>query len=269
MESPVSLYLDLMKITLTDFNRLEFFEYQAVDEIDVNTKILLDQQGYIACKRKIVDPETRQNGLDWPSNADTMIGVKRLDNIQECVFDILKNNVDGDFIETGVWRGGAVIFMQALLKVFNVQNKKVWVADSFEGLPKPNEALYPVDTGDIHHTVKALSISLDTVQNNFKKYHLLDDNVVFLKGWFKDTLPGAPIKKLALLRLDGDMYESTMDALTHLYPKLSVGGYCIIDDWGAVPACQRAVIDYREKNGITEGIKIIDWAGAYWKKEEK
>jgi O-methyltransferase len=90
--------------------------------------------------------------------------------------------------------------------------------------------------------------------------------VKFLVGWFKDTLPNTPIEKLALLRLDGDMYESTMDALTHLYSKLSIGGYIIIDDWGAVPACKNAVIDFRTKFNISEEIIPIDWSGVYWKK---
>jgi predicted O-methyltransferase YrrM len=79
--------------------------------------------------------------------------------------------------------------------------------------------------------VPFLAVSREDVERNFAKYGLLDDRVVFLQGWFKDTLPSAPIGKIALLRLDGDMYESTMDALQNLYPKLSPGGYCIIDDF--------------------------------------
>jgi len=114
---------------------------------------------------------------------------------------------------------------------------------------------------------KILDGSVKQVKNNFSKYGLLDDNVKFLKGWFKDTLPVAPINKLALLRLDGDMYESTMDGLVNLYPKLSKGGYIIVDDWGAVEGCKLAVLDYRKKHGITEEIITIDWTGVYWKKE--
>ena len=210
--------------------------------------------------------DDRLNGRDWPIYADTMIGLKRLDNIEGCVLDVLKNNIPGDFIETGVWRGGATIFMRALLKNDGITDRVVWVADSFEGLPRPNEDLYPSDKGDVHHTHHELNVSIETVQDNFKKYGLLDNQVKFLKGWFKDTLPSAPIDQLAILRLDGDMYESTIDALVSLYPKLSVGGYIIIDDWGAVPACRKAVEDYRAHNNISEEIIFIDWAGAFWKK---
>jgi O-methyltransferase len=205
-------------------------------------------------------------GEDWPVHADTMIGIKRLENIQYCFQQVIKENIPGDFIETGVWRGGSTIFMRALLKEANITDRNVWVADSFEGLPKPDEDKYTADKGDRHHKYKELAISLDEVKSNFKKYDLLDENVKFLKGWFKDTLPTAPIEKLAILRLDGDMYESTMDGLVNLYHKLSIGGYIIIDDWGAVPACQQAVKDFREKNNITEEIKEIDWTGVYWKK---
>ena len=105
------------------------------------------------------------------------------------------------------------------------------------------------------------------MRGNFERYGLLDDRVHFLEGWFKDTLPNAPIEQLAILRVDGDMYESTMDALRPLYPKLSVGGYLIIDDYGAIPACKAAVEDYRSEHGITEPIVEIDWTGAYCKRE--
>ncbi|HUQ77176.1 MAG TPA: TylF/MycF/NovP-related O-methyltransferase, partial [Burkholderiales bacterium] len=94
----------------------------------------------------------------------------------------------------------------------------------------------------------------------------LDEQVRFLKGWFRDTLPGAPVQRLAVLRIDGDLYESTMDALTHLYPKLQPGGYCIIDDYHDIPACRQAVLDYRERHGIDEEIMTIDWSAIFWRK---
>lgn len=213
------------------------------------------------------DLEKRENGLDFPSFAHTMIGLKRLNNIQHCMESIISENIEGDLIETGVWRGGSVIFMRGLLKAFNITDRTVWVADSFEGLPKPNADLYPADSGDYHHQINFLSVALETVKNNFASYGLLDDQVQFLKGWFKDTLPQAPINKLALLRLDGDMYESTMDSLNNLYPKVSIGGYIIIDDY-ALPACAKAVQDYRKKNDITDAMIQIDYFGVYWKKSK-
>ncbi len=216
-------------------------------------------------KRQGFDPKKRQSGLDWPPYAHTMVGRKRLENVLYCVKQILENNVSGDFIETGVWRGGSTIFMRAILKAYDIRDRYVWVADSFEGLPAPNEKAYPDDTGDVHYTFDELKVTLDSVKNNFKKYDLLDDQVKFLKGWFKDTLPTAPVEKLALVRLDGDMYESTMDAIVSLYPKLSPGGFLIVDDY-CIAACKKAIADYRAANNITEEIIDIDGTGVYWQK---
>jgi len=195
-----------------------------------------------------------------------MIGLKRLENIQFCVEDVIRRQVPGDLIETGVWRGGATIFMRAILKAYNIIDRNVWVADSFEGLPPPNPDKYPMDTGDKLHQFNELAISMEQVQSNFEKYDLLDQQVRFLKGWFRDTLPLAPIEKLAVLRLDGDMYESTMDSLNALYPKLSIGGYLIVDDYGAIPGCKKAINDFREKYKIPDEIIPIDWTGVFWQK---
>lgn len=213
-----------------------------------------------------IDPETRRQGLYWPLTAHSMIGRLRMENLQDCMTSVLEENIEGDFIETGVWRGGACIFMRGFLKVHGVNDRQVWAADSFEGLPKPDEDKYPKDNGDPHHTYDFLKVPLEEVMENFKKYDLLDNQVVFLKGWFKDTLPHAPIKKLAVLRLDGDMYGSTMDSLKNLYTKVSIGGYIIIDDY-YLPGCNAAVKDFRTEFNIEEPFVNIDASGAcYWRK---
>lgn len=212
------------------------------------------------------NPEERENGLAHPTVAHTMIGMKRLNNIQYCLEKVLEENIPGDCIETGVWRGGATILMRAILQAYGDTERKVWVADSFAGIPASNPEKYPIDGGLRLETMENLIVPLETVQENFAKYGLLDNQVVFLRGWFSETLPSAPIEKLALLRLDGDLYESTMDALINLYPKLSVGGYILIDDYGAMVQCEQAVQDYRIKHGITEPIQWIDKSGVFWKK---
>lgn len=247
MESARVLYLDLMKKCLTDFI------YG-----DVVAKPNLTPDPF--------SPEIRREGRDWPAYAHTMIGLKRLENIQFCVEQLLERGVPGDLIETGVWRGGATIFMRAILKAHDARDRRVWVAESFEGLPAPDPAKYPADEGDRLHEYGELAIPLEQVQANFDKYGLLDDQVRFLKGWFRDTLPHAPIERLALIRLDGDMYESTMDALVNLYPKLSRGGYVIVDDYGCYASCRQAIHDYRDANGITDEIHEIDWTGVYWQR---
>lgn len=210
--------------------------------------------------------EDREEGRIWPGYAHTMIGLRRLDNLQYCIEKVLRERVQGDLIETGVWRGGACIFMRACLAAYGVRDRKVYVADSFEGLPKPNAEKFPADKGDTHHIHEYLAVSQEEVADNFRNFGLLDEQVVFLKGWFEDTLPSAPIDRLAVLRLDGDMYSSTIVALKNLYPKLSTGGFCIIDDY-ALAGCKRAVDDFRAENGIAAELKVIDRSGRYWRKE--
>lgn len=211
------------------------------------------------------DAERRELGKDWPADAESMIGMKRMRNIRDCVETVLHDSIPGDLIETGAWRGGATIYMRAVLKAYGVTDRTVWVADSFEGLP-PHDGRYDADLGDQHHTKSDLAVSVDQVEANFRRYDLLDDQVKFLVGWFSETLPTAPIERLAVLRLDGDMYASTMDALESLYDKVSPGGYVIVDDYGAVPACAKAIHDFRDARGITDELVEIDWAGVYWRK---
>lgn len=211
------------------------------------------------------DETKRESGLDWPSVAHSMIGQKRMRNLRDACEAVIREGIPGDFIETGVWRGGASIMMAAVLASYADDSRTVWVADSFSGLPEPNAEDYPADTDDVHHTFEPLAISLEEVQANFAKYDLLSDNVKFLKGWFKDTLPTAPITTLSILRLDGDMYESTWDGLTSLYDKVSPGGFVIVDDYGAVPGCAQAVADYRQQHNVTQPIIDIDGIGAYWR----
>jgi O-methyltransferase len=138
------------------------------------------------------------------------------------------------------------------------------VADSFQGLPPPDATTYPADTGSSFHTMSPLAISRQTVEDNFRRYGLLDDRVVFLEGWFKDTLPSAPIEKLAVLRLDGDMYESTIQALEALYHKVSLQGAVIVDDFN-VNACAKAVHDFRAKHGIDSPLLPIDGWSVWWR----
>jgi O-methyltransferase len=194
-----------------------------------------------------------------------MIGLRRLNNLQFCMERVIADEIPGDVIECGVWRGGAAIFMRAVLAARGDNSRRVWVADSFQGLPKPDPK-HPADRGDEHWTKDALAVSHEEVKRNFSRYNLLDQQVRFLPGWFNETLPTAPIERLSVLRADGDMYGSTTDILTSLYPKLSVGGFAIIDDYGAVPACRAAVEDYRAEHGISEPIERIDWTGVFWQR---
>ena len=213
-----------------------------------------------------VDPAVRAEGRDWPRTAETMVGGARLANVRHAVETVLDEKVPGDLIETGVWRGGVTILMRGILEAWGDTERSVWVADSFEGLPAPNVEDYPDDEGHDLSGVETLMVGADIVRANFERYDLLDDRVRFLEGWFADTLAGAPIEQLAVLRLDGDLYESTMDALVPLYDKVAPGGFVIVDDYGAWEPCRKAVHDFRDRHGITDEIVEVDWTGVYWRK---
>jgi hypothetical protein len=195
----------------------------------------------------------------------TMIGRKRLDNIQYCMETVLQDNIAGDFIETGIWRGGAIIFMRGILTAFGITDRLIWAADSFAGVPIPT---LQEDHGfDISQRVfPFLTVSLDEVKALIARYDLLDDRIRFLPGWFKDTLPAAPIERLSILRLDGDLYESTMDALNPLYHKVSPGGFIIVDDYFSCPPCQQAIDTFRATNNITDPWIQIDEQSGFWRK---
>ena len=202
----------------------------------------------------------RINGRDWPSQAHTMIGCKRIHQLREACETVLREDIEGDFIETGVWRGGACIMMAAVLAEYGEgysKGRKVWCADSFKGLPNTGESNL--------HVYPQLSVSKDEVRRNFAKYGLLSDNIRFLEGWFADTLPTAPIEKLAILRLDGDLYTSTMTSLDSLYHKVSKGGFVIVDDYRSIAGCGEAVDTFMDKKGIHPTLIPIDKDSVYWR----
>jgi len=268
------LYLDLLKKCLTRFVFPERYRPLTTNPSGWKARLyrpvggMLSKIGLELVRRAEFVAAKREEGSDWPADAETMIGLKRLQNIQDCVTDVLKRGVPGDLAETGVWRGGACIFMRGILRAYGDDERSVWLCDSFQGLPRPNIKDYPQDAGDILYQWGGfLGVSLESVQANFAKYELLDERVRFVKGWFKDSLPSAPIERLAILRIDGDMYESTMDALRSLYPKLSEGGYLLVDDYQpSTKGCIQAVDDFRRTMGITDPIHRVDYSGIYWQR---
>lgn len=269
--TPAELYLDLMKRILTraliarrmerhtarpasGLKRLVFkplssclsglgMELVRIRPSDLNDYQESGHETYVRCE-----------------DAETMVGTRQLDSLQFCMRSVLDDNIEGDMVEAGVWRGGIAIFMRACLKAYGVSDRIVWLADSFAGLPPIDRSMetYTWNAGD-------MAVSLEEVQQNFARYGLLDTQVGFVKGFFSDTLPG-PIGKLSILRADADLYASTTDVLNTLYPKLSPGGYAVFDDYSNLRACRRAIDDYRRDHGVTEEIQRIDQRAVFWRK---
>jgi hypothetical protein len=228
----------------------------------------LGRIGLTLAKPQLVNIVGIEEGRVWPRYATTMMGRTRLRNIRQCVEHVLRDDVPGDLIETGVWRGGGAIFMRGVLKAWGDKTRTVIAADSYRGLPEPNADVYPGDAQafPFHEHNDVLGVSIEDVRRAFARFGLLDDRVQFLKGWFKDTLPALRGLQWSVLRLDADLYESTIQALENLYPGLSQGGWIIVDDYGAIDVCKRAVDDYRAEQGITDPIQHIDHSGVCWQR---
>ena len=216
--------------------------------------------------RRVIGAETEGAMLDprlMPSGL-SMTGRRRLDRLRDCVELVLDHGVPGDLVECGVWRGGLAMMMAGVLAARGVTDRKVWLADSFEGLPRMDgERDFSADV-DLLNT-HGLAVTEATVRASFEELGLMGDNIRFLPGWFGDTLPSAPVERIAVLRLDGDLYTSTMDAFEALYDRLSPGGFVIVDHY-ALPPCAEAVAEFRKARGIVEPIERIDHTGILWRK---
>jgi O-methyltransferase len=205
-------------------------------------------------------------GSDWPFSGLSMVGLERLDDLQWCIESVVADGVEGDMIEAGTWRGGASILARATFDSLGEQDRTVWVADSFQGLPKPDPGTFPEDEDLDLSYVEFLAVPVEEVRGYFERFGL-DRGVEFAEGFFDQTLPTLRDRRWSVIRLDGDTYEATWVGLESLYPGLSAGGYLIVDDYKLIRECREAVEDYRREHGITEPIEDIDWNGVRWRRE--
>ena len=208
----------------------------------------------------------RVGGKDWPKYGLTMVGEQRLDNIYDLLKRAIQDGVPGDFVECGVWRGGASMYAKAVIDSYEPRSRRVHLVDSFEGLPKSTTSGFDSDHWS---RIEYLRVSKEDIAASFQKLNLLDSDVAFHKGFFRYSAPQlrtqlmAEEKRIVLLRMDGDMYESTIDILYNLYDLVSVGGCVIVDDW-IIPECRRAIDDFRVRHKVFDEVVAIDEYSAYW-----
>lgn len=202
------------------------------------------------------------NTLGFPFS---MISRERLNNVRVAASTVLRDNIEGAMIETGVWRGGACLMMKAVMTALG-QSRPLYVCDSFEGLPNLESG--PDSTLKLNEN-PLLTAPLDDVRSHFERLDLFDDDVHFVKGWFSDTMDNVAQEVretgISVLRLDGDYYKSTIDVLQPLYPHVRPGGYVIIDDYNTYEQCRQATDEYREANAISEELRDIDGMAVYWR----
>jgi O-methyltransferase len=253
-------YLELLKLCLCDLAGARTLSVSRTGDTrrpnsQVNSRELDDNELSL-----------RVMGLDWPFSGLTMIGLERLDDLQACVESVVDEGVEGDVIEAGAWRGGASILARATLDSLGADERTVWVADSFRGLPSPDPGAFPEDRHLDLSRVDFLAVPVEEVRGYFARFGC-EEGVEFVEGFFDQTLPSLRGRRWSVVRIDGDTYEATWVALESLYPGLSVGGYLIVDDYGLIDECHTAVHDFRREQGILEPIEEIDFNGIRWRRE--
>jgi O-methyltransferase len=252
VEALRTAYLELLKLCLCDLAGAGTTSVGATEENVVMSRELPRDQLRL-----------RAAGMDWPLHGLTMIGLNRLDDLQRCVESVVREGVEGDLIEAGAWRGGAGILMRATLDSLGAADRTVWVADSFQGFPvAEDEDRDRYDWAAMDY----LAVPLEEVRGNFARLGF-ERGVSFLPGFFEETLSGLSDKRWSIVRLDVDTYETTKLALQDLYPRLGVGGYLMVDDYGALEDCRRAVDEFRSEHEIAEPLEEVDWTCVRWRRE--
>lgn len=256
-------YLDLLKLSLCDLAGANTREVRWTGDHRLFSRELTDD----------LQVGGRTQGKDWPLDGFTMVGLDRLDDLRACIESIVRDGVPGDLIEAGAWRGGASIFARATLNSLGDDQRTVWVADSFQGFPVPEDGGADADRAIESPLSKIdfLAPSVEEVKGYFARFGC-EQGVTFVPGFFEDTLPSLRGERWSLIRLDADTYKATRLSLEALYPGLSTGGYLVVDDYFhpfISEACREAVDQYRRENRITEPIEQIDWTGARWRKQRE
>ena len=193
---------------------------------------------------------------------NTMVGYARLSNAYALAQSVERTGLPGAFVECGVWKGGCIATMAWVAR--QAKSKRgIWLFDSFEGLPEPTGKDGPKGwehVGDYAAPQEAAEELL------FSKLKVRPDDVHVVKGWFQDTLPvyKGEIGRIAILRLDGDLYESTKCCLEHLYDQVVPGGYVIIDDYGCWEGCKMATDEFLWNVDVE--LQVIDSKGRFWRK---
>jgi hypothetical protein len=239
-------YIDLLKRSITNYHNLggdcPFNQFRIINHYDV-------RQGQWKIGRR--------------AQPLTLLTKTQLDLVEQAVLRVEKQGVPGDFIEAGVWRGGVIILMRALLEAYEIPGRRVFAADSFAGIPKnvrvEND---PVDSWNDRWVA-----SLDEVQQNIRRFGLLDDRIRFVVGFFSDSLKSLSGETFALIRLDSDSYDSVEISLEQIYPLVPEGGIVIIDDWH-LAGCRLAVENYRARHSIDDEI-VPHEGNAYWVKGQQ
>lgn len=226
-----------------------------------------------------IDPDMEADAVELIKFAlpYTMTYVQRMYALYQAVKFIEQNNIEGDIVECGVWKGGSCMLVAKMLAQLGKTNRKIYMYDTFEGMVRPTDKDVEVrDSGvyakDIYKSMKDKNefyagtknwaeSPLDEVKANMEKTGYPMQNIIFVQGKVEDTIPTNHPQKIALLRLDTDWFDSTWCEMNYLYPKLAEKGVLIIDDYGHWQGAKDAVDKYFQENNINLLLNKIDYSG--------
>jgi len=202
----------------------------------------------------------------------TMTSAERIWSLLHAVQYVVDEQISGDFVECGVWRGGSVMAMAHQLSRMGVTDRRIWLYDTFAGMTQPTEADVEAVSGTTAAEMLASTEVADgnnvwcvagrsDVEANVRSTRYPNENFILVEGDVAVTLHESAPESIAVLRLDTDWYESTRVGLEVLYPRLTVGGVCILDDYGHWQGARRAVDEYFAAQGQRPFMHPIDFSG--------
>ena len=201
----------------------------------------------------------------------TMTSPERIFALCQAVNYIVTNQIPGDIVECGVWKGGSMMAVAKTLLELNDTSRHLYLFDTFEGMTQPSE--HDIDYRGIEASKQLVESNkqkedsiwcyapIETVKSSVYSVGYDTKKIHFVKGKVEDTIPEQAPSKISLLRLDTDWYESTRHELNHLFPRISAGGVIIIDDYGYWQGTRKAVDEYIVENNITILLNRIDVTG--------
>ena len=202
----------------------------------------------------------------------TLLSTERLFSLYSLTKKVCINEIPGNFVECGTYKGGSAGLMAAVIQKYSRQPRFLYAFDTYEGMPEPTSA-------DISKGISAESAGYGAgalkapIEENLRQVIEklgVNDIVIPVKGLFADTLPLSrqEIQDIALLHADGDWYESTMDIFTLLYAQVHGNGFIQIDDYGYWDGCRKAIHDFERSQKIKFHLYPIDDTGVWLNKAD-
>lgn len=205
-------------------------------------------------------------------NPYTMTSPERIAALVEAARYVVANDIPGDFVECGVWRGGSSMAAAMAFRELGDVSRELFLYDTYEGMSAPTDEDVDIAGRSAESKFSERQLTedssewcrspLDDVRNNLASTGYPEEKVHFVKGKVQDTIAGEmPVGPIAILRLDTDWYESTRHELTHLYPRLVTRGVLILDDYGYWQGARKAVDEYFAAHAIRPLMGRVDFAG--------